>query len=323
MALRRAALATFAATFLMGAAAAAQTPAPAVDPDAVLVEELVVTARLPGPAWWRVSSGANTVYMLGAPSLAPKHMAWDQSVFDRRLAGANQVILPFQDVKVSLTGVFGAATAYLRLRSSTPFEDSLSPPERTRFIAARAAIGAPRERYKTKNPLAAGLLLANDYRDHANLTTSDPGKLIKLLARRAKAPIRQRSYDLGPLMGAMLRTSADASHTCLDEVIDQVSQGPGVTLAAAKAWAAGDVRGALANERSYERCFAAVPGAQAFDARVKADFVSDIERALKTPGHAIAVVPLRTLLAQGGVLDQLRSKGYEVNTPGEDQAPAW
>ena len=55
-----------------------------------------------------------------------------------------------------------------------------------------------------------------------------------------------------------------------------------------------------------------------FDARVKKDLAKDIETALKSPGHAIAVAPLRTLLAQGGVLDQLRAKGYEVKTPGDE-----
>src|SRR3954466_9085868 len=70
----------------------------AADPDAVLVEELVVTALEPGPAWWRVKDADTTVYVLGVPSIAPKHMAWDRTVFERRLMGANQVILPFQDV---------------------------------------------------------------------------------------------------------------------------------------------------------------------------------------------------------------------------------
>jgi hypothetical protein len=50
---------------------------------------------------------------------------------------------------------------------------------------------------------------------------------------------------------------------------------------------------------------------------MKADQAAAIEQALKTPGHAIALVPLRPLLAQGGVLDRLQSKGYEVKTPGE------
>ena len=92
-----------------------------------------------------------------------------------------------------------------------------------------------------------------------------------------------------------------------------------MTREAARAWAAGDVRGALANERTYERCIALVSGAEAFDARAKADDVADIVRALGKPGHAIAVVPLRPLLAQGGVLEQLRAKGFTVTTPGEEE----
>jgi hypothetical protein len=60
-----------------------------------------------------------------------------------------------------------------------------------------------------------------------------------------------------------------------------------------------------------------VPGAADFDARAKADQVAAIEAALAKPGHALAVVQLRPLLAKGGVLDQLRAKGYQVKTPGE------
>ncbi|MDB5498494.1 MAG: hypothetical protein JWP28_2525 [Phenylobacterium sp.] len=287
------------------------------DPDAVLVEELVVTGRLPGPAWWTVSDGAATVYVLGAPSLAPKHMEWDRAVFDRRLAGANLVILPFQDVKVTVTGAFGAAFNFLRLRGGGPFEATLDPAAKARFVAARERLGQPADHYPTRNPLAAGLRLATDYRERTALTNSDPTKLIKLLAGRAKVPISQKSYDIGPLMGAVLRTPQAAGRACFDEVLAQVEAGPGVTQAAARAWAQGDVRGALGNERTYERCIALVPGAQTFEARVKADQVAEIEKALKAPGHAIAVVPLRPLLAQGGVLDQLRAKGFTVKTPGE------
>ena len=46
--------------------------------------------------------------------------------------------------------------------------------------------------------------------------------------------------------------------------------------------------------------------------------VTDIVAALKVPGHAIAVVQLRPLLAQGGVLNRLETAGYDVKTPGEE-----
>jgi uncharacterized protein YbaP (TraB family) len=289
------------------------------DPDSVLVEELVVVGRLPGPAWWTVSNGATTVYVLGSPSLAPKHMAWDRAIFDRRLAGASMVILPFQDVHVTVLGSLGAAFNFLRLKSSEPFEATLDPATRARFVAVRTRLGLPANHYGTKNPLAAGLVLATDYREKTGLTTSDPTKLIKLLAARAKAPVSQKAYNLGPLMGAVIRTPPAAGRACFDEVLAQAEAGPAITRTAAKAWAQGDVPGALANERTYERCIALVPGARDFDARTKADQVAQIEQALKKPGHAIAVVPLRPLLAQGGVLDQLRAKGFTVTTPGEEQ----
>ncbi len=289
------------------------------DPDGVLVDELVVTARLPGPAWWTVSNGATTVYVLGTPSVAPKHMSWDRAVFDRRLVGASAVILPFQDVRVTVRGAVGAAFNFLRLRGGGPFEATLDATTKARFIAVRTKLGEPADHYSTRNPLAAGLLLASDYRQHTSLTASDPTKLIKLLAAQANVPVAQRSYDLGPLMGAVIRTPSAEGRACFDEVLAQAETGPSVTQGAAKAWAAGDVRGALANERTYERCIALVPGAQAFDARTKADQVAQIELVLKKSGHAIAVVPLRPLLAQGGVLDQLRAKGFTVTTPGEEQ----
>jgi uncharacterized protein YbaP (TraB family) len=319
-ALRLGVLAVLAA---LAAPAAAQVPlTPALsspaDPDATLVEELVVTARDRGPAWWKVADADTTVYVLGAPSLAPKRMQWDRSVFERRLQGANVVILPFQNVRVKATGALGAAFNLMRLKSATPFEETLDAPTRMRFAAARTTLAQPAKRYGTRNPLAAGLLLATDYREKSELTTSDPTKLIKLLAQQARTPISQKSYDLGPLMGAIIRTPVASARACLEEVLQQVEAGPGVTLAATRAWADGDVRGALGNERTYERCVALVPGAQAFDARVKADQVAAIEKALQTPGHAIAVVQLRPLLAQGGVLDRLRQQGFTVKTPGEE-----
>jgi uncharacterized protein YbaP (TraB family) len=302
----------------ISAPAWAQTPAP-YDPDAVVVEELVVMGRLPGPAWWTVSNGTSTVYVLGSPSLAPKRMAWDRGLFERHLAGANQVILPYQDLHVTFTGSIGAAFNYMRLKGGGPFEATLDQPTAARFVTVRTRLGQPAKRYDTRNALAAGILLATDYRDRNSLTTNDPTKLIKLLAQRAKVPVVQKAYSVAPLMGDMLRTPPAAARACFNDVLAQAEAGPGVTFEATKAWAAGDVRGALGNERTFERCMAVVPGAAAFDARTKADQVAAIEQALKTPGHAIAVVPLRPLLSQGGVLDQLRAKGFTVTTPGQEE----
>lgn len=315
---KRRVAAVLSALLLAGPSAAqvALTPQ-AADPDAALVEALVVTAADPGPAWWVVSNGTATVYVLGTPGLAPKRMQWDRTAFNRRLAGAKAVILPFQNFRVKTLGALGAGLNYLRLKSSQPYEDRLAPAERARFAAAREKIGQPARRYGTNNALAAGVQLSIDYRERFELTTTDPTKLIKLLAGQAGKPMIEKSYDLGPQLGAIIRTPAASGRACLNEVLSQIEAGPEVTRQAARAWAAGDVRGALDNERTYERCIALAPGAQVLDTRVKRDTVAAIEAQLTAPGHAIAVVPLRPLLAQGGVLDQLRAKGLTIKTPAE------
>ncbi|MDO8377793.1 TraB/GumN family protein [Phenylobacterium sp.] len=302
------------AALVLAAPAGAQTP----DPDATLVEELVVTGRLPGPAWWRVSDADTTVYVLGAPSVMPKSLPWDQSVLVRRLEGANRVILPFNQVSVSLLTVPGAAFNLLRLRSKTPYEETLAPPLRARFAAVRTQAGKPADRYRVKNGLAAGLILVDDYRQAAQLTAADPAKTIRRLAKARRLKVEEKSYDGAALLGQVVKTPRAAQQACLDDALDEAEAGPGGARRAAQAWAEGDVRGALSAERGFEKCLAAAPGALALDTRFKADQAAAIARALKTPGHAVAVVPLRPLLAQGGVLDQLRSQGFEVKTPGEE-----
>jgi uncharacterized protein YbaP (TraB family) len=300
--------------------AAAQTPAPPPvdDPDATVVEELVVRGRLPGPAWWRVGDADTTVYVLGVPSIAPKRMQWDRSIFERRLEGANVVVLPFVNVRAKLGGSLGTAFNLMRLKSGGPFEERLDAPTRARFVAVRTRLGHEAKHYNTSNPLAAGVQLAIDYRDKSELTNMDPAKLVRLLAQQKRVKVVEKSYDLGPQLGGILRTPASVGRICFDEVLAQAEAGPGVTLAAAKAWAEGDVAGALGNERTYERCLAVISGGRTYDERMKADEAAAIMGALKTPGHAIVLVPLRPLLAQGGVLDRLRAQGLDVKTPGEE-----
>ena len=290
------------------------------DPDAELIEELVVTARYPGPAFWRVSRGEARVWVLGVPSLAPKRQDWDRQLFSRYLAASDRVILPFNGLKVRLAGSPGAAVSYLRLRSARPFEAGLPAGEAARFAAARERLGQPAGRYPVSHPLAAALMLHNDWMEANALTTTDPAKLIRLLAKQEGKAVVQRTYDLGPLLGALARTPRTAGEACLEAVLEEVETGPGSIQAASRAWARGDLDGALAAERTWERCIAATPGAQAFDARVKADMVRDIGQALSRSGVTIAVAPLRPLLSEGGILDRLRREGFTVETPADIRA---
>lgn len=75
------------------------TPAGAANSQATsdvsdLVSPLDVQALTPGPAWWRVSNGASTVWILGVPAQIPPTGKWDTSILQRRLGGAGQFLMP-------------------------------------------------------------------------------------------------------------------------------------------------------------------------------------------------------------------------------------
>ena len=73
----------------------------------------------------------------------------------------------------------------------------------------------------------------------------------------------------------------------------------------------------MAAPRSTERCQLLLPGVAEMSQRLRTADVEALANLLKTPGHAVAVYPIRSLVAQGGVLDQLRARGITVRTPGD------
>lgn len=305
-----------AALLLLWPAAAAPAQAPAADPDGVLVEEFVVQGRLPGPAWWRVSDADTTIYVLGVPSAFPKGLAWDESVLERRLAGAGEVVLPFNEIKIGIVDVPGSLLGLAGVRTRD-MEAQLSSPVRARFEAARTVLGKDAKRYAHWKPFVAALMLVSDFRDSAKITAADPAKTIRRLAQARGVKTTTKQYSAGPLLRQAARISPAGAQACMADALSEVEAGPARVRIAGEGWAAGDVRTALSQERGFERCLAAVPGAEAFNSRFKADQAAAIAHALKRPGHAVAVVQLRPLLAQDGVLQRLRAQGFKVLDPGE------
>ena len=104
----------------------------------------------------------------------------------------------------------------------------------------------------------------------------------------------------------------------MTDALDEVDAGPAQIRVAAEGWARGDPRAALSASRGYEKCVNAMPEGADLARRAMNDTAATIERALAKPGHSIAIVNLRTLLASDGVLQQLRARGYTVTTPGQD-----
>ncbi len=305
---------------LVGALLLALTPPmPAwadTDPEAAVVEELVVSGPGGGPAWWRVTKGDHVVWVMGVPGGLPRGQAWDKGLLRQRLEGANVLILPAM-ATASLRDVPGFMGLLRGLKAPVDLEPGLPPALRTRFVAARTALRQKPEHYARLNAFGVALTLLADYGRTLRFDGAQPISAITTAARRNRVRgQRAASYAAVPLFRAVERGLTPAiGMACLEDALTEVEAGAGRARTAAAGWARGDVRVALTAERGFDKCLSLLPG---IPDRTRQDMTAEanaIAAALAKPGHAVAVIPLRRLVARGGVLDQLRAKGYEVRTP--------
>jgi hypothetical protein len=311
-------LALIAALALAPLAAHAPAHAQVIDdPEANLVEALVVNAKLPGPAWWRVSDGDTTIYILGTLASMPKGARWDTSVLERRLDGAFALIMPPVG-KAGITDIPAMLRLRGKLKSDQPL-DQAAPELAPRLAKVRAQLGKAPDSYSGWSPLGAGMMIGIDYQKTSGLDSGEPERTVERLARKHRVKSRAAGvYKAMPMVKAAVRDhSAEAGRLCLEGVLSEVEAGSVAFKAASKAWAEGDVRGAIAGPRNFQRCMRSLPGMSDMERRATGDEVAALTEALKTPGHAVALFSMRGLVAQGGVLDQLKAKGFTVKTPGD------
>lgn len=305
-----------AALTLTGATWAQEPPAEAIDPEATLVEDLIVTASTPGPAWWKITDADSTVWILGAPTALPRDLAWDKRVVDRRLYEAQALLLP-PDYDANLISLLIFLFTDARdLRAKEPLEQTLPPALFERFNAALVTLGQEAKDHHDMTPVVAAIRLSSLFQRPLNLQHREPERSVREIARGLRVPQRRvGDYDFMPALRSLAGTSPQAQITCLEDVLRQVEAGRLAQTAAARGWANGDLRAAVSAERGSDRCTAALPAMSTLTQRVMTDTASAIAKAMDTPGKTVAVVDLRPLLAKGGVIEQLRAQGFEITSP--------
>ena len=290
--------------------------APPADPEGAIVAELVVQAKEPGPAWWRVSDKDTTVYILGVPDgPVPRGVAWDRSVLERRLTGANAAI-GAPGFTASLRDLPAVLRLRAQLKSKTPMQAGLPRPLAERYAADAARGGKKPTRYDNWQPLAAGAFLLQEARGGWAPLDSQVRSAAHRHGLRLKSSQR---YPAMPLVqAAMAGMTPGVQQQCLGWALDDVEAGEAPARRALEGWARGDTAVALTEPRGFDRCLQVLSGGAELWARISQDEANDIAAALAAaPGHAVAVVGLRRLLAENGVIARLEAKGLKVRGPGE------
>jgi len=294
-----------------------------VDPNANLVEELIVNARVPGPAWWKVTDADTTVYVLGVPALVPSKTKAEESVLRRRLDGANVLIMG-QEADISIVRIIGLAMGGRKLfLVKQPMRQTLPADLRERLDARLKVMKEKPDAMDDIKPAFAGFLVGNS-QDGGDVSISLGGVTgrIRQIAKSkdvAKHPRIQNlsDYSLVDAIKALANAPQPLQELCLDAGLRQAENGQGGIQVTAERWAQGQVREVVAADRGFQRCLDSTPSIARELRQGRDEAVDAITKALDKPGKAVAVIELRSLLAHDGVLDQLRAKGFTVVTPGD------
>ena len=280
-------------------------PALPEDPGAAVVEELVVQAKEPGPAWWVVTDGDSTVYILGMEGPIPPKPAWDRRWLDRRLKGANSLILAD---RWRISDRFN----YRSLRSDIPLETRLQEPLRSQFVAARENLGQPAGRYAKWTPLFASMMLVGDSIPEDWVSPADD---VIEAARKAKVPIvAAPSKNVSDMVSKVFSNTDPALETtCLSAAVRSVERARPGTVA--EGWARGDIAAAISGPRDYQGCNLLLNGGPQFWRAFFDDQARLIADGLKTPGHSVALVDISSMVAEEGILRKLEALGLEVTGP--------
>lgn len=298
---------------------AAQTGKPVLaDPEGNVVEELVVTARVVGPAWWRVSDDDTTVYILALPdTFLPRDLKWDPSGLNRRLKGSNALIGGGRSFTLGIRNIPLLLSLRRSLRMKGTMEEDLPPELKARFVTLREGLGKDAKHYAGWGPMVAGFTLVGDAREGPRGRNAEDQ--VRSAARRLRVREKKlESRNAAPLIKEFKSgLTMDIQTACLDAAMSDVEAGPAVARAAAEGWARGDVGAALKAPRGFEKCLLVISGgSEAWRDTVDAQ-AAEIAEALKSPGKAVAMVRLRPLIAKAGVIETLEAMGLEVEGPAE------
>jgi hypothetical protein len=149
----------------------------------------------------------------------------------------------------------------------------------------------------------------------------DLGAAVRTLAKKHDVRVEEvKIAGVGDLLDALKTLQPATENTCVQASLVTVEKDLPRLMERARAWATGNVERirSLPEPAEVDACLAALDsGAATGDLieRVRRTWLETMEKYLQSGGTTLAVVNMDLLLRPGGLLDALRAKGYEVETP--------
>ena len=264
---------------------------------------------------WTIDTPTGTIILVGEIAAVPKATPWQPERLEEATAESSRVILRAAP-KFSPGDVFRlifSGGKITKLPDRTTAGDYLSADQRERLAALEAEYDID---YDRRSFLMTSFDLLARRLDFDDDTTKDATEIVSKAAKGADVPITRPERFRGEDLLDDLAEAEPASHIpCLMAAMTAVEAGPEVIEARGNAWRKFDVAGVMANplEIALGTCWPWTD--DDLGEEIRDQWTGLIEDAAGDTGVTLAVVPLRVLAEEGGVLDQLETRGFEIFGP--------
>jgi len=288
------------------------------------MDEVVVTGERTGPGMWHVHRGTAQLWILGSMSPLPKGITWRSKQVEQVLDSANQVLVqkPFEIGIARILWLLITEHNVLMVRGGKRLKDVLPADLHARFAVQRAKYTQDSDKWERFRPLIAAAFLQQAAFHQAGLSTRlDLGAAIRVLAKKHHVRVEEVKFaGVGDVLEALKTMPPATENTCVAASLVTIETDLPRLVDRAQAWASGNVEriAKLREPAEVDACRAALDagvGASELIARMRRTWIDTMEKHMQNGAATLAVVNMDMLLEPGGLLDELRAKGYEIDAP--------
>ena len=296
----------------------------AEDAPAQVLDEVVVTGERTGPEMWHVHREASDLWILGSMSPLPKGITWRSKQFEQVLEHTNQVVIPkpFEVGIARILWLLITERDILLVRGGKRLKDVMPPALYARFSVLREQYHESSDKWEHYRPIIAAAFLQRTVFHAVNLSTQlDLGAAVRMLAEKHKVRVEElKIAGVHDALDALKTMPPATENACVEASLVTMEKDLSRLRDRADAWASGNIERirSLREPSEVDACRAALDagtGAAELIATVRRTWVDNMDHYLHRDGVTVAVVNMDMLLEKGGILDELRAKGYAIEGP--------
>jgi hypothetical protein len=306
-----------AAVLLLLAGGVTAFPAAAQTQPQEEVNDIVVTARRSGAPTWTIKTDRGTIVLVGDLPKIPKATPWRPERLQAATARAQRVILGVK-ANVSVGDVFRlifSGSRLTKLPKGRTAADYLDRPLLRRLSMLERRYDKD---YSRDNFIVTAYDLLQNRLKFEKDTTTEASDVVRKAASRERVPARPVGTIRGKdMIDNLFEADARTHIPCLRAAVAAAEAGPQIVTDRGRAWTEFDIPAVMNNplEVAIGQCWPW--NADGLGQELREQWVGAIAEATSQTGVTLGVVPVRILAEDGGVLDQLRSRGYAI------KGPAW